>query len=47
MYSTPSLRVLSINPPSQQLAVMINGLPGAMGKEVAAACLRRYVLAYL
>ena len=24
-----------------QLAVMVNGLPGAMGKEVAAACLRR------
>jgi hypothetical protein len=26
-----------------QLAVMVNGLPGAMGKEVAAAVLRRYV----
>ncbi|TFJ83561.1 hypothetical protein NSK_004667 [Nannochloropsis salina CCMP1776] len=24
-----------------QVAVMVNGLPGAMGKEVAAACLRR------
>jgi hypothetical protein len=26
-----------------QMAVMISGLPGAMGKEVAAACLRRCV----
>lgn len=30
--------------PTAQLAVMVNGLPGAMGKEVAAAVLRRCVL---
>jgi hypothetical protein len=25
-----------------KVAILVSGLPGAMGKEVAAACLRRY-----
>lgn len=33
-----SLRMMAAAP---KVAVMVNGLPGAMGKEVAAACLRR------
>lgn len=27
---------------ADKVAILVSGLPGAMGKEVAAACLRRY-----
>merc|ERR1719331_2762944 len=39
--STTALRMSASAPPKP--AIMINGLPGAMGREIAAACLRRGV----
>merc|ERR1719291_812961 len=37
----PRSSAASISMSVQELTLMVNGLPGAMGREIAAACLRR------
>ena len=38
---TTALALLAAPCGGAKLSVMVNGIPGAMGREIAAACLRR------